>query len=317
MRRATLVAGDWGTSRLRLFLCDAEGTAIDSIDGPGASEARDRFPEIFESLLNDWTRQHGVLPAVLCGMVGSSFGWTQAPYLACPARPEQIANGCVALRAGRVHIIPGLSCRNRLDAPDLMRGEETQILGALHRNQTLGRGRQLLCLPGTHTKWLLLDEGTVQEFLTATTGELFALLCAHSVLVSDSPTRAESLTVTNNPAFARGLEQHKHSPGAGLLHRIFEGRSRRLSNDLAANDAAAYLSGLMIASDVSGALGLFAGSTAAPVHIVGAPQLTSLYAAALTSQGRESRVIDGAAASLAGLVHVHRLLSHPVAMHGT
>jgi 2-dehydro-3-deoxygalactonokinase len=317
MGRATLVAGDWGTSRLRLFLCDADGTAIDSIDGPGASEARDRFPETFDSLLIDWTRQHGALPAVLCGMVGSSFGWVQAPYLACPARPEQIAGACVALRAGRVHIIPGLSCRNRLDAPDLMRGEETQILGALHLNPALHRGRHLLCLPGTHTKWVLLEEGTVQDFLTATTGELFALLCAHSVLVSDSPTRAQATTVMNDRAFARGLEQHKRSAGAGLLHHLFEGRSRRLNNELAANDAAAYLSGLMIASDVSGALALLATNSPAPVHIVGAPQLTTLYAAALESQGRDARSIDGAAASLAGLVHVHRLLLHPVARHGT
>ncbi len=317
MGRATLVAGDWGTSRLRLFLCDADGTVLDSVDGPGASEARDRFPETFDALLIDWTRQHGALPAVLCGMVGSSFGWTQAPYLACPARPQQIAGACVALRAGRVHIIPGLSCRNRLDAPDLMRGEETQILGALYLDPALQLSRQLLCLPGTHTKWVLLDEGTVQEFLTATTGELFALLCAHSVLVSDSPTRAGFIPVTSGPAFVRGLEEHKRSPAAGLLHRMFEGRSRRLMNDLASSDAAAYLSGLMIASDVSGALALLATGISAPVHIVGSPQLTSLYAAALESQGRDCRPIDGAAASLAGLVHVHRLILRPVAMHGT
>ncbi len=317
MGRATLVAGDWGTSRLRLFLCDADGTAIDSIDGPGASEARDHFPETFDSLLTDWTRQHGALPAILCGMVGSSFGWTQAPYLPCPARPEQIAGACVALRAGRVRIIPGLSCRNRLDAPDLMRGEETQILGALRLDPALHRGQQLLCLPGTHTKWVLLDEGTVREFLTATTGELFALLCAHSVLVSDSPTRAQSKTIAVGPAFTRALEQHQRSPDAALLHRMFEGRSRRLSNELATDDAAAYLSGLMIASDVSGALALLATAISTPVLIIGAPQLTSLYAAALESQGRESRAIEGSAASLAGLVHVHRLLSHPVAMHGT
>ena len=308
MGRATLVAGDWGTSRLRLFLCDAEGTAIDSIDGPGASEARDRFPDIFDSLLSDWTRQHGALPALLCGMVGSSFGWTQAPYLSCPARPEQIAGACVALRAGRVRIIPGLSCRNRLDAPDLMRGEETQILGALRLDPALHGDQQLLCLPGTHTKWVLLDEGTVREFLTATTGELFALLCTHSVLVSDSPTRAQSKTIAVGPAFTRALEQHQRFPANSADGELLTA---------ATDDAAAYLSGLMIASDVSGALALLATAISTPVLIIGAPQLTSLYAAALESQGRESRAIEGSAASLAGLVHVHRLLSHPVAMHGT
>jgi 2-dehydro-3-deoxygalactonokinase len=315
MGRATLVAGDWGTSRLRLFLCDADGAAVDTIDGPGASEARDRFAKLFDSLLIDWMSQHGPLPAILCGMVGSSFGWSEAPYLPCPARPEQIAGACVSLRLGRVRIVPGLSCRNRLDAPDLMRGEETQILGALHLDPALRRGQHLLCLPGTHTKWVLLDEGSVLEFLTATTGEMFALLSAHSVLVSDEPGRTGSTTITSDAAFSRGLTEHRRFPEASVLHRMFEARSRRLSRDLAAADAAAYLSGLMIASDVRGALELFAAT--ATVHIVGTAQLASLYAAALNSQGRDSRSIDGAAASLAGLVHVHRLLSRPVAMHGT
>ena len=223
------------------------------------------FPETFDSLLTDWTRQHGALPAILCGMVGSSFGWAQAPYLPCPARPEQIAGACVALRAGRVRIIPGLSCRNRLDAPDLMRGEETQILGALRLDPALRRGQQLLCLPGTHTKWVLLDEGTVREFLTATTGELFALLCAHSVLVSDSPTRAQSRTIAVGPAFIRAVGAASALSGCGTAASNVRGaqppleqRARRPMTP------PAYLSGLMIASDVSGALALLATAIATP-----------------------------------------------------
>jgi 2-keto-3-deoxy-galactonokinase len=92
-------------------------------------------------------------------MVGSSIGWVEAPYLACPARPKDIAAACARVREGRIRIVPGLSCRNRFDAPDVMRGEETQILGALDLQPDLRQGRRLLCLPGTHTKWVLLEEG--------------------------------------------------------------------------------------------------------------------------------------------------------------
>jgi 2-dehydro-3-deoxygalactonokinase len=315
MGRATLVAGDWGTSHLRLFLCDADGAVLDRISGPGATEVRDGFPDIFDSLLAEWTRHHGALPAVLCGMVGSSFGWAQAPYVACPARPEQIADACVELRGGRVHIVPGLSCRNRLDAPDLLRGEETQILGALHLKPALRRGRHLLCLPGTHTKWVVLEEGAVREFLTAPTGEIFALLCTHSVLVRDD---GGDTTVVDGPAFEQGLAQFKRFPHADLLHRIFECRSRRLSGQLSAGAVAPYLSGLLIGSDVSGALQLLATEDfATTVHLIGSPQLTPLYATALASQGREGESVDGAAASVAGLVHLHQLLSLQEMVHAT
>ncbi|HKE44443.1 MAG TPA: 2-dehydro-3-deoxygalactonokinase, partial [Steroidobacteraceae bacterium] len=173
MGRAALVAGDWGTSHLRLTLCDATGSVLDTASGPGASEARGRFAEIFDSLIAGWTREHGELRALLSGMVGSSFGWISAPYLPCPVSTDTLAGACAVLREGSVRIIPGVSCRNRLDAPDFMRGEETQILGALQLNPSLRKGRHLLCLPGTHTKWVLIANGSLLDFITATTGELF------------------------------------------------------------------------------------------------------------------------------------------------
>jgi len=315
MQRATFVAGDWGTSRLRLFLCDAGGAVLDSIDGPGATEVRGAFPHTFDQLLSDWSRRNGALPTVLCGMVGSSFGWAPAPYLACPALPEQIADACVELRGPRVHIVPGLSCRNRLDAPDFMRGEETQILGALQLQPTLRRGRHLLCLPGTHAKWAVLEDAAVREFVTAPTGELFELLCSHSVLVSDNGI---GTAISDEPAFNQGLAQFRRFPHAGLLHRLFECRSRRLNGELASDASASYLSGLLVANDVGGALQLLApAGEMTSVQLIGDPQLTRLYTMALAAQGLESQAMDGAAASLAGLVHVHRLLSHEVAAHGT
>jgi 2-dehydro-3-deoxygalactonokinase len=324
MNAASFIAGDWGTSHLRFSLCDAAGHLLESRTGPGAATVangdlgrdggRERaFGQAFATLAAHWEESYGKLPAVLCGMVGSSFGWTEAPYVACPARPEQIVDACVTLLEGRVRIVPGLSCRNRLDAPDFMRGEETQILGALQLAPALRNGTRLLCLPGTHTKWVVVQDGVVREFLTAPTGELFAVLCQHSVLVRKPASAADPIDAH---AFQQGLAQFGEFPHAQLLHRLFECRSRQLAGQLAAAAADAFLSGLLIGSDVHGALRLLAYGTPAPVYLIGCAQLTRLYALALDAQDCESIEMDGAAASLAGLSHVHRCVSAEVALHG-
>jgi 2-dehydro-3-deoxygalactonokinase len=302
---ASFVGGDWGTSHLRLFLCDAQGAVLDSRTGPGAADASGHFSDVFESLAARWEESLGTLPVVLCGMVGSSIGWIQAPYVECPAIPERIADACVTLRGGSVHIVPGLSCRNRFNAPDFVRGEETQILGALQLAPTLRQGRWLLCLPGTHTKWALLEDGSVREFLTAPTGELFAVVCEHSVLVGRHGCVE---TRTDAAAFEKGLASFNVYPHAQLLHRLFECRSRQLSGELGA--PAAYLSGLLIGSDVHGALHVLSSSIETRlVYVIGDSDLTQLYTTALESHGYEVSQLEGAAASRAGLAQVHRRLS--------
>jgi 2-dehydro-3-deoxygalactonokinase len=299
------VGGDWGTSHLRLFLCDPQGSVLDSRDGPGAVDAGGHFSDVLESLAAHWEESLGTLPAVLCGMVGSSIGWVQVPYVVCPAIPEEIADACVGLRGGSVHIVPGLSCRNRFDAPDFLRGEETQILGALQLVPALRRGRCLLCLPGTHTKWALLEDGVVCEFLTAPTGELYAIVCEHSVLVGK---HACVETKIDSEAFKNGLQSFNAFTHAQLLHRLFECRSRQLSGELRAPSA--YLSGLLIASDVHGALQVLASSVETRlVYVIGSSNLAQLYAAALACHGYEAFQVEGVAASQAGLAQVHRWLS--------
>jgi 2-dehydro-3-deoxygalactonokinase len=311
MAEASYIAGDWGTSHLRLHLCAANGASLDELRGPGAMDVDGGFADAFDSLTRRWDEAHGLLPVVLCGMVGSSIGWIQAPYVPCPAMPEQIVDACAALRGGRIHIVPGLSCRNRFDAPDFLRGEETQILGALKLAPWLAEGCRLLCHPGTHTKWVLLQDGRIREFLTAPTGEVFAVLRDHSVLVLKPDDAGSALDAD---AFKKALAQFAKFPQAPLLHRLFECRSRRLSGELAADTTDAYLSGLLIASDVFGAMRTLADSTAAaPVVLIGSPELTRLYAMALTADGHEASEIDGAQASLAGLAHVRQRLSQSVA----
>jgi len=301
---ARFLVGDWGTTHLRLHLCDENGAVLESVSGPGAAEVTGRFAPVFDELSGRWRSRYGALPVTLCGMVGSNIG---------PTRLERIGSECVSAHGGLVHIIPGLSCRNRFDAPDFLRGEETQILGALQLDQGLQRGRHLLCLPGTHTKWVMLEEAVVMDFLTAPTGELFSLLRDRSVLVR-GPGGAG--TEVDDTAYARGLARFNEFPHAQILHRLFECRSRLLNGELSSGSASSFLSGLLIASDIAGARQLMPGAfTDGKIRLVGSPELTALYAAGLAARGHGAQQVDGAAASLAGLRHVHDQLSRGGAAH--
>jgi 2-dehydro-3-deoxygalactonokinase len=303
MTRAAFIAGDWGTSNLRLALCDAAGGVLELRKGAGAADSRGRFAEVFDGLAADWRGAHGELPAVLCGMVGSAFGWAEAPYLPCPAELAELADALVAVRPG-VHIVPGMRCTNPLGAPDVMRGEETQLLGA-QQQARLGAGRQLVCMPGTHTKWVSLLDGIVQEFITVPTGELFALLCEHSVLVRDPAT-----PILHRAAeFERGLAESARHPEIPMLHHLFQSRSLRLDKQLSAEGAASWTSGLLIGTDVAGAARLFADhDRKVPVLVIGTPRLIENYSTALARAGFAAEGVDGESVAWAALGHVHREL---------
>ncbi|MBC8027727.1 MAG: 2-dehydro-3-deoxygalactonokinase [Steroidobacteraceae bacterium] len=303
MSQPVYIAGDWGTSHLRLRLCAADGAALDSREGPGAADARGRFANVFDELTAVWREKHGALPAILCGMAGSTFGWLEAPYLPCPEELDSVAGSLARARAD-VQIAPGMRCTNPLGAPDVMRGEETQLLGALAANPALAHGRQLVCMPGTHTKWVALHDGTVLDFLTVPTGEIFRMLCEHSVLVRDRATPIEHRATE----FERGLAETAKHAGVSLLHRIFQSRSLRLDGQLSAAGAASWTSGLLIGSDVAGALPLFA-ATDSPVHVVANAHLCQIYGSALAKFGRASVAVAGEDASFAGLARIRALLA--------
>jgi 2-dehydro-3-deoxygalactonokinase len=303
MSKPTYIAGDWGTSNLRLRLCAEDGAAIDTRQGAGAADSRGKFAAVFDDLTASWRAEHGALPALLCGMAGSTFGWLETPYLSCPEDADSVAGSLANARAD-VRIVPGMRCTNPLGAPDVMRGEETQLLGALAAYPDLEHGRQLVCMPGTHTKWVALRDGTVIEFLTVPTGEIFRLLCEHSVLVRDRDTPIE-----HHPReFELGLAESAKHAGVPLLHRIFQSRSLRLDGQLSAASASSWTSGLLIGTDVAGALPLFA-MTDSPVHVVANAHLCQLYGSALAKLGRASISVPGEDASFAGLARVRTLLA--------
>jgi 2-dehydro-3-deoxygalactonokinase len=282
---------------LRLYLCDEDGHVLARAEGEGAS-----VPDCagrFAAAVKPWDHAHGQLPALLSGMVGSTIGWREVPYLKCPAKPAAIAAAALRFDVdGRaIAILPGLSCMATIGAPDVMRGEETQILGALRLHPELGRGRHVICLPGTHAKWVALEDGAVIAFQTALSGELFELLRRHSVLARDGGE------VAVNDAFLRGLEFAKANEKADLLYLVFSTRARVVTGEMPKSDAASYLSGLIVGKDVGTAAALF--DLGASVPLVCAPSLTALYARALAAYDVKATAIDGDQASLSGLILAH------------
>ena len=301
MSEPAFIAGDWGTSRLRLYLCDAAGHVLARGEGEGA--AVPDHAARFTVAVGGWDQAHGKLPALLGGMVGSTVGWKEVPYLNCPARPEALAAAAMRFEhEGRaIAIVPGLKCVNRTGAPDVMRGEEVQILGALNLHPELAKGRHVFCMPGTHAQWVVVEDGAVTEFQTAPSGEVFELLRKHSVLARDSgEVRADS------HAFTQGLDFFRRNAQADLLHLLFSARARVVTGEMPKEDGASYLSGLVLGADVDTAVSLLGLIPSDAVHLICTPALAALYDKALAQYGVTTQTLDGDACALAGLVRIHR-----------
>ncbi len=285
---------DWGTTHLRAWTLDAAGEVIARLDLPRGvgGLAPGEAERVFHAEVQIPLGAAG-LPALLCGMVGSTLGWRTVPYLACPAGAEDLAAGMAEAAPG-VRIVPGLRGEGPLGAPDVMRGEETQILGWLAMDPARGLGDHVLCLPGTHAKWVQVSQGRIVRFVTAMTGELFALLMTHSVL------RA-GVQPDDRAAFAAGLAAA--GDGDALAARLFTARSRVVAGGAPADSTAAFVSGLLIGAEVAAVPALL-GASAPKVTLLGEARLCGLYAQALTHHQISAEICDGEAAVLAGLAQL-------------
>ena len=298
---AALLACDWGTTNLRAWTLDEGGAVLAHRDfdlgvsklKPG--EAAARFQDEVQPALSAVG-----LPAILCGMVGSNLGWTSAPYAEAPAGLPDLARQLAAVEAHAawVRIVPGVRCEGIAGSPDVMRGEETQVLGWVAQHPDRAKGRQVVCHPGTHAKWVLVEEGRIVRFVTAMTGELFAVLSKHSVLKGEGP--ADDLE-----AFDAGLEAA--GDGQALAARLFTARARVVGGGAPAQSTPSYLSGLLVGADVAATPALLGLSGQEPVALLGDATLCGLYARALERRGVATETFDGEEAALAGLVALHRL----------
>ena len=273
------IVADWGTSRFRAYIVedDAIVDRVASDEGVSALKTGEH-QGVFRRHCGHWLDAEPNAPVLLVGMVGSREGWVEAPYAACPAGPDDIARVLIAVdlgggRCGR--IVPGLTCEPHPGATDVMRGEETLVLGS-------GVSDGLVCLPGTHPKWVEVRGGRIERFATYFTGELYALLRQHS-MVGRPATEPE-----DRSGFALGLDAAERNAGAegrrvGLLHLIFGARAATVTRRLSPAALGPYLSGLLTGDEINGAFSLFTKPEA--LTVVAAPQRAELFSQALKRHG--------------------------------
>jgi 2-dehydro-3-deoxygalactonokinase len=282
---------DWGTSALRGALLNARGEMLqERAFAQGIlSVPAGGFAAVFAERFGDWMAEPH-RRCLISGMAGSRLGWQEAPYCPCPAGFAELGQHLLWLEPGRIALVPGLSCKalDTLNTPDVMRGEEVQIFGAL---QLAKQDSATLVLPGTHSKWVQVHSGRVTQFSTYMTGEIYALLGQHSIL-----GQTLDLNGAFDPdTFLQGIARSQQ--GSSLLHSLFAVRTLGLFERLSAAALPSYLSGLLIGEELRSQA---ASNAAGPVILIGSDALTLRYTLALQHLNIVSQSW-GAEATWAGL----------------
>ncbi len=289
-----LIGIDWGTSSLRAARIAADGSVREerTSDRGILTVPPGGFPSVLAAIAGDWLTKPDTL-CLISGMAGSRQGWQEAPYAPCPAGFDEIADALSWVEPGRVALVPGLCCEHD-GVPDVMRGEEVQVFGALALQ---GASEGLLVLPGTHSKWVRVQGGRVTTFATCMSGEFYALLRSQSILARTLPAEDGPLDAQ---AFLRGV---RHARAAGsLLASAFSVRTLALFDALPAAAQPSYLSGLVIGEELR-----LHANDAQPVTLVGSATLTERYALALADLGIATHRF-GAEATWRGLWALARTL---------
>ena len=289
---AALVAVDWGTTRLRAYLIGAGGQVLERAVAPESgiqSVAAGGFPAALDAACSNWFAEADGLPVLMAGMVGSRNGWAEAAYVAPPCGADGLAASLLSVPATDrpVFIVPGVDCRGEDGSYDVMRGEETQAIG-------IGVHDGLVCLPGTHSKWVEIADGRITQFTTFVTGELYAALTASFVgRLAREPDDAVA-----GASLARALAG---LPG-GLTRAIFQARTQVLGGGITGEAVRPFLSSLVIESEIRGARDLF--GTDRTVHLVAGPPQLDLYAEILARSGFTLETYDPESTTVAGLTRL-------------
>ncbi|MBS0123248.1 2-dehydro-3-deoxygalactonokinase [Thetidibacter halocola] len=287
------IAVDWGSSHLRVWGMAGDAVVFRRTSDAGMGRLEpDGYEPVLLALLPDLP--DAPLPVLICGMAGSRQGWREAPYIAVPCAPPVKAIA-VPARDTRlaVRILPGIM---QGSPADVMRGEETQVAGFLALNPGFDG---VICLPGTHTKWVHVSAGEIVSFRTFLTGELFALLSTQSVL-----RHSVAAEGWDDAAFAEAVARAQTRPAA-VAADLFSLRAEGLLHGLSPDTARARLSGLLIGMELAAAKPYWLGQ---PVAVLGAPQIAGPYRAALQAQGVPVTLADAERMTLEGLKAAHRAM---------
>lgn len=285
-----IILGDWGTTNLRLWLVATDGKILDSVtskDGANLT-AGSASADIFDMLTRPWRKTNGPSQAILCGMVGRKGGWIEAPYLSTndwDALPRNLVRA--AHDDMDVFVVPGLKT---VRSDDVMRGEETQILGLVSGTPDF---TGTICMPGTHSKWCDLANGKVTDFRTELTGELFALLSEGSIL------RDAIVSGQCQDAFNDGV--HEALKEQDAMQRLFSVRANWLLNDTPPEAGYSRLSGLLIGAEIARAC---RNTELETVEIIGSSNLVELYAQALGQAGVATIIHSGDMLAIQGLQRI-------------
>lgn len=294
-----LLALDWGTSSLRAYLMQNANI----VDVRQSDHGIQRLPcagvpgfeQAFAAVAGDWVQRWPTLPMVASGMVGSAQGWREAPYVRCPADVQMLAQHGIRVASGLgpdLVIAPGVLTDQPGQMPDVMRGEEIQIAGALSQDPQWTK-RCCVVLPGTHSKWAQVRQGRVERFSTYMTGELFAVLCQHSILGRLLPGERSAATEPEAAGFALGLAAARSAKAGDLTHQLFATRTLGLTGRLPPAALEDFLSGLLIGSELVSALAGLQEPGAEPLILVGEPSLCNRYAQALRIFARPAAAVLG------------------------
>ena len=270
---------------------------VDSVESNSGlnSVSNNEFESVLIQHIQHWLSDHHPMIIVMSGMVGARQGWVEAPYRETPCRisgsQELLTVPTIDPRL-RVFVVPGVC---QLDPADVMRGEETQVFGYLAKNENFSG---LICLPGTHSKWVDVRDLTIQRFRTWMTGELFDVLSNQSVLRYSTATED-----WDHSAFMHAA-QKALSLKEGILEALFSIRARDLLQDVSAAESKATLSGLVLGAECAQALHWYQSNEQQPIPLIGAEKLTSLYASVLSLAGRTCEIVDIASVNLSGLKSV-------------
>jgi len=297
--KAKWIAADWGTTHMRAWAIGEEDNVLafrESNEGMKDLQ-QNEFEPVLLRLIESWLDDTKVTAVMACGMVGAKQGWVETPYLKTPCVPidiNQLTTTNTHDKRIKVHLVPGVMQNH---PADIMRGEETQIAGFIYKNRDFDG---VVCLPGTHAKWVNIKAGKISSFKTFMTGELFGVISNHTLI-----RHSTSIKGWNQESFEKGIHEGFNNPGL-IASNLFSLRAESIVNNLDRDQARSTLSGLLLGLELNGAQSFWKDSN---VTLIGSELLSNNYHQGLKILGGQSQLFSLETATLSGLSSAYRELN--------